>query len=174
VRVVPVPGANAAVCALSAAGLPSDRFLFLGFPPRGQEKRQALFSGLRREPGTLILYETGNRLGATLEDLAATLGGRRRAVLARELTKRFETIIDGSLAQLRERLEHDPEQRKGEHVVLVEGARDGEEAEDQDEEDRVLRILAADLPLKQAAALAAEITGGRRNRLYKRALGWRQ
>ncbi|MBK1709299.1 16S rRNA (cytidine(1402)-2'-O)-methyltransferase [Marichromatium gracile] len=163
--VVPVPGPSALICALSAAGLPSDRFLFLGFPPRGQSQRVALFESLLAEPGTLILYESGKRAVATLRDLAAVLG-ERRAVVGRELTKRFETFLSATPAALAERLEADAEQRLGELVILVEGQR-GEAAPDRAEQERVLRILAEALPLRRAAALAAQITGAKTNALYR-------
>jgi 16S rRNA (cytidine1402-2'-O)-methyltransferase len=165
IRVVPVPGPNAAICALSAAGLPSDRFLFLGFPPRSRDRRRDWLAGVAAEPGTLILYEAANRALPTLEDLASALGGGRPAVLARELTKRFETLLDGTLDALAERVRADADQRRGELVILVEGSRDGPVPDAEGE--RVLRILAEQLPLKQAAALAAEITGAKKNRLYE-------
>ncbi|MCO5763281.1 MAG: 16S rRNA (cytidine(1402)-2'-O)-methyltransferase [Chromatiaceae bacterium] len=164
IRVVPLPGPNAAICALSAAGLPSDRFLFLGFPPRAQARRRDQFSRLAREPGTLIFYEAGNRVLATLGDLAQALGARRRAVVARELTKRFETFLPGTLEELLSRIRGDADQQRGEFVVLVAGCRDQEATAAEGE--RVLRILARHLPLKQAAALAAEISGDQKNRLY--------
>ncbi|MEY6431751.1 16S rRNA (cytidine(1402)-2'-O)-methyltransferase [Thioalkalicoccus limnaeus] len=170
IRVVPIPGPSAAVTALSAAGLPSDRFLFVGFPPRTSAKCRAWLAGLSREPGTLILYETGPRVVRTLEDLAAVLGGTRRAVVARELTKRFETLRCGTLVELAGWLDADPEQRLGELVILVAGAPDQDDATAHEERLRVLRILAEALPLKQAASLAARITGGRRNDLYAMAL----
>jgi 16S rRNA (cytidine1402-2'-O)-methyltransferase len=173
-RVVPIPGANAAICALSAAGLPSDRFLFLGFPPRVAARRREWMAGVAGEPGTLILYEAANRAEATLRELGEALGPGRRAVVARELTKRFETFLDGTLAALAGRIAADPEQQMGELVILVEGAggRDNESPR-YAEEERVLRILLAELPLRQAAALAARITGGQKNRLYQTALEWR-
>jgi 16S rRNA (cytidine1402-2'-O)-methyltransferase len=171
VRVVPVPGANAAICALSVAGLPSDRFLFLGFPPRTSAKCRAWLGGVAAEPGTLLFYESGQRVGRTLEDLVAVLGGSRRAVVARELTKHFETFLCGTLDELAQRLATDEEQRLGELVVLVEGADPAAGATRIREEERVLGILAAELPLRQAAALAARITGGSKNRLYQLGLG---
>lgn len=174
-RVVPIPGANAAICALSAAGLPSDRFLFLGFPPRGAARRREWMASAASEPGTLILYEAGNRAALTLRELGEVLGPGRRAVVARELTKRFETFLDGRLADLAERISADPEQQMGELVVLVEGAGErGGESGQLAEGERVLKILLSELPLKQAAALAARITGGGKNRLYRAALGWRE
>ena len=166
-RVVPIPGANAAVCALSAAGLPSDRFLFLGFPPRTSAKCRDWLGGVASEPGTLVFYESGKRATRTLGDLAAVLGGTRRAVVARELTKHFETFLCGTLNELAERMASDAEQRLGELVVLVEGADRAADAAQAREEERVLAILAAELPLKQAAGLAARLTGGSKNRLYQ-------
>jgi 16S rRNA (cytidine1402-2'-O)-methyltransferase len=166
VRVVPVPGANAAICALSAAGLPSDRFLFVGFPPRGGAKRRAWIASLAHEPGTLILHESGKRAAETLADLASILGDGRQVVVARELTKRFETFLRGSADELARRLGADPEQRLGELVILVTGA-SGAPPADREEQERVLRILAEELPLTRAAALAARITGTKRNATYR-------
>ena len=167
-RVEPVPGPSACIAALSAAGLPSDRFLFLGFPPRSHARRRAEFSALRNEPGTLVWYESGRRILATLGDLIQVLGAEREAVLARELTKVHETFLGATLADLRERLEHDPEQRLGEMVLLVAGAR--AEAADEAEVRRLLGLLLPELPLKKAVALTAEISGARRNRVYALAL----
>jgi 16S rRNA (cytidine1402-2'-O)-methyltransferase len=169
ITVVPIPGANAAICALSAAGLPSNRFLFLGFPPRTLATRRPWIESLAREPGTLIIYESGRRALATLTDLAAVLGNHRRAVVGRELTKLHETFLCGSPGELAERLRTDDEQRLGEMVILVEGCRDAGTPEEA-EQERVLRILAAELPLRQAAALTARIAGGRSNDLYQLAV----
>jgi 16S rRNA (cytidine1402-2'-O)-methyltransferase len=170
IRVVPVPGVSAAVCALSAAGLPSDRFLFLGFGPRTSARRREWLAGIVGEPGTLIFYEAGNRAPAALEDMASVLGAGRRALVARELTKRFETFLDGTLGNLAERLRSNPEQQLGELVILVEGCRESCDSAREAEEERVLAILSAELPLKQAAALTARIFGSKKNRLYKIAL----
>ena len=169
-RVVPVPGPSALVCALSASGLPSDRFLFAGFPPRTAEKRQRLFRELAVEPGTLIFYESSHRVLATLMDLCAVFGERRHAVLARELTKLHETFLQGTPCELAQRLEDEPVQRKGEHVLLLEGAGRGGQGGDDADNERLLRILLEELPVKQAAALAARITGRKRNELYRLAL----
>jgi 16S rRNA (cytidine1402-2'-O)-methyltransferase len=166
IGVIPIPGANAAICALSAAGLPSDRFLFLGFPPRSGGERRTWIESVAREPGTLVLYESGRRAAETLADLATVLGETRRAVVARELTKRFETFLAGTARELAGRLETEDEQRLGEMVILVEGCRAPAE-DDRDEQERVLRVLAAELPLRQAAGLAARLAGGRKNDLYR-------
>lgn len=171
--VVPVPGPSALICALSASGLPSDRFLFAGFPPRTGERRRALFRGLSGEPGTLIFYESSHRIQSCLQDLAVELGQGRRAVLARELTKIHETFLEGSLADLAQRLEEEPVQRKGEHVVLVEGAATQAGVED-GEAERLLRMLLEELPVKRAAALAARITGLKKNALYRLALDMKE
>jgi 16S rRNA (cytidine1402-2'-O)-methyltransferase len=167
IRVVPIPGASAAICALSAAGLPSDRFLFVGFPPRTQSQRRGWLGALAGEPGTLIIYESGRRAADTLADISATLGDTRRTVVARELTKRFETFLQGSAGELARRLAEDEEQRLGELAILVEGAGELGEAPDRAEQERVLRVLAAELPLGQAAGLAARLTGARKNALYR-------
>lgn len=167
--VVPLPGPSAALCALSGSGLASDRFLFLGFPPRSSSKRRALFETLARESATLIFYESGKRTPATLDDLAVVFGAERQAVLARELTKRFETFLAGSLSELAEAVASDPDQQLGEQVLIVDGHRSDAD-EDLSEGLRVCAILADELPHKQAVALAARITGVKKNRLYAAAL----
>lgn len=171
-RVVPVPGPSAVIAALSVSGLPSDRFVFVGFPPRGGDERRRWLEGLADERGTLICYESGRRVVATLDDLAAVLG-ERRAVAARELTKRFETVLDGSLGELVRRIGEDPEQQLGELVLVIEGDRRTDAEHHVAEQQRILGLLAAELPLKQAVALTARITGGNRNRLYQEALARR-
>ncbi len=168
--VVPVPGPSALICALSASGLASDRFLFAGFPPRTSAKRKALFQSLLSEPGTLIFYESSHRIVASLRDAAAIFGDGRRAVLARELTKLHETFVHGTPADLAQLLETDPVQQKGEHVLMIEGASEDPGSNDA-ETDRLLSILAQELPVKQAAALVARISGRKKNDLYRRALG---
>jgi len=166
IRVVPIPGASAALCALSAAGLPSDRFLFLGFPPRTPSQRRAWIESAASEPGTLVLYESGKRVTETLAAVSEVLGDERRVVVGRELTKRFETFLFGSAGDLSRRLREDEEQRLGELVILVEGAA-GAVAGDLGEQARVLRLLAEELPLRQAAALGARLTGAKKNALYR-------
>ena len=169
-KVVPLPGACAAITALSAAGLPSDRFCFEGFLPAKQSQRRKALELLVAEPRTLIFYEAPHRIIATLEDLSDIFGGEREVTLARELSKTYETVLNGSLSELILRVQNDSNQQKGE-MVLVVGGFAGAVASDQDqEEERVLNLLLAELPVKQAASLAAKICGAQRNALYKKAL----
>jgi 16S rRNA (cytidine1402-2'-O)-methyltransferase len=164
--VSPVPGACAAVAALSVAGLPSDRFVFEGFLPAKAGARRARLARLAGEPRTLVFYESAHRLEASLADMAAAFGPDRPAVLARELTKLFETVLDGSLAALQARVAADPDQRRGEFVLLVQGA--GDDADAQVAEGRRLyTALAAHLPPSTAARLAAELSGAPRKALYR-------
>ncbi|MBH3419345.1 16S rRNA (cytidine(1402)-2'-O)-methyltransferase [Pseudomonas putida] len=171
VNVVPVPGACALIAALSAAGLPSDRFIFEGFLPAKQAGRRVRLDQVKEEPRTLIFYEAPHRILECLEDMELVFGGERPALLARELTKTFETLKGLPLAELRAFVAGDSNQQRGECVVLVGGwsAPEGEQAISA-EAQRVLDLLLAELPLKRAAALAAEITGVRKNLLYQLAL----
>ncbi|QXI39371.1 16S rRNA (cytidine(1402)-2'-O)-methyltransferase [Pseudomonas xantholysinigenes] len=171
VQVVPVPGACALIAGLSAAGLPSDRFIFEGFLPAKAAGRRARLEQVREEPRTLIFYEAPHRILECLQDMEAVFGGERPAVLAREITKTFETLKGLPLAELRAFVEGDSNQQRGECVVLVAGwsAPEGEQAISA-EAQRVLDLLLAEMPLKKAAALAAEITGVRKNLLYQLAL----
>ncbi len=170
VRVVPVPGACALVAALSAAGLPSDRFIFEGFLPAKQAARRARLEHLREEPRTLIFYEAPHRILECLQDLEAVFGDDRPALLGRELTKTFETLKDLPLAELRAWVEADSNQRRGECVLVVGGWQAPEDDAVSSEALRVLDLLLAEVPLKRAAAMAAEITGVRKNLLYQVAL----
>ena len=165
VRVSPVPGASALVAALSVAGLPSDRFVFEGFLPAKAPARRARLAELQAEPRTLLFYESAHRIEAMLADATAVLGADRAAVLARELTKLFETVLDGSLAELHARIVADPDQRKGEFVLLVHGAGDDEQARVA-EGQRIYARLAGHLPPSAAAKLAAELSGAPRKALY--------
>ena len=171
IPVVPVPGACALIAALSAAGLPSDRFIFEGFLPAKATGRRQRLEALREEPRTLLFYEAPHRLLESVEDMLAVFGSERPALLARELTKTFETLKGLPLAELREFIAADSNQQRGECVLLVGGwqAPEGEEAVSA-ESLRVLDLLLAEMPVKRAAALAAEITGVRKNLLYQAAL----
>lgn len=168
-QIVPIPGPCALICALSASGLPSDRFLFLGFPPRGEKQREQLFSSIATEPGTLIFYESGPRLQDTIESLKKTLGVHRRAVLARELTKLHETFIDGTLETLATIVNSDAMQIKGEHVLLVTGT-GTQPLKNSEDAKQILTVLLEELPVNQAVKLAAKISGHNRNELYRWAL----
>jgi 16S rRNA (cytidine1402-2'-O)-methyltransferase len=165
VRVSPTPGPSALVAALSVAGLPSDRFVFEGFLPVRPKARREQLQALAGEPRTLIFYESAHRIEDALADMAAVFGGDRPAVIARELSKLFETVLDGGLAELARRVHADPNQRKGEFVVLVQGA--GEDADAKVAEGRRLYArLCEHLPPSTAAKLAAELSGAPRKALY--------
>ena len=172
VRVCPVPGACALIAALSAAGLPSDRFSFEGFLPAKAHARRQRIEALAAEQRTWMLYEAPHRLLECLEDMHELLGAERQVVLARELTKTFETIKGAPLAELVEWVRSDPDQQRGECVLVVEGAAQSSDDDALDPAaERVLDILLEELPVKQASALAARITGVKKNRLYQLALG---
>ncbi len=165
-KVVPVPGPSALIAALSASGLPTDRFCFEGFLPAKSGNRRKQLELLRDEPRTLVFYESPHRIVESLADMVTVFGPEREAVLARELTKTFETIHHATLGELQEWVIEDANQQKGEFVVLLHGA--PAVTEDADREgERIAELLAAELPLKQAAALAARISGGRKNSLYQ-------
>lgn len=167
IRISPVPGAAALIAALSVAGLPSDRFVFEGFLPAKAGARRERLQALAGESRTLIFYEASHRIVEFLDDAASAFGAERPAVVARELTKLFETVLDGPLGEIRSRIEQDPNQQKGEFVVLVEGA--GQDADARlVEGQRVYRTLSAYLPPSTAAKLAAELTGAPRKALYGR------
>jgi 16S rRNA (cytidine1402-2'-O)-methyltransferase len=165
--VSPVPGPCAAIAALSVAGLPSDRFVFEGFlPAKGAARRERL-QALAAETRTLIFYESSHRIVESLADAIGAFGGAREAVLARELTKLFETIIAAPLADIATRVAADANQQRGEFVLLVAGAA-GEAADAQLAEGRrVFALLREELPPARAAKLAAAITGAPRKQLYE-------
>ncbi|WP_087016622.1 16S rRNA (cytidine(1402)-2'-O)-methyltransferase [Thaumasiovibrio subtropicus] len=166
VNVVPLPGACAVITALSASGLPSDRFSFEGFLPAKSKGRKDTFEALQSDPRTLIFYESPHRIMDSLADMLAVLGPEREVVLARELTKTFETFHGAPLGELIEWLGEDSNRIRGEMVLLVAGHRAEKEALPP-EATRTTAILAKELPLKKAAALAAEIHGVKKNALYK-------
>jgi 16S rRNA (cytidine1402-2'-O)-methyltransferase len=173
IKVIPVPGASALLSALAASGLPTDRFAFEGFLPAKAPARRQRLAALRDEPHTLIFYEAPHRLLDTLAEMTLVFGKEREAALARELTKLHETVRKDRLENLLEWVRSDPQQQKGECVIVLHGAPpvagDGER-----EARRVLDILLKELSVKQAAALAAEITGARRNWLYELAVKGRE
>lgn len=169
IRVSPIPGPCAAISALAVSGLPSQHFIFEGFLPAKQTARVHRLTELANETRTLIFYEAPHRIADLLADLIAVYGGERLATLAREMTKTFETIRQAELAVLQQWLQADPNQRKGEFVLVVQGAKPTLSSSDQ-ELQRILGILLAELPLKQAVALATHITGAKRNHVYQLAL----
>lgn len=170
VRVSPVPGACALIAALSAAGMPSDRFAFEGFLPAKAHGRRQRLQVLAAEDRTWMVYEAPHRLLECLQDMQQVLGDERRVLLARELTKTFETLRAAPLAELVKWVAGDSDQQRGECVLVVEGAPAPQADEVGDEALRVLDLLLAELPLKRAAKLASEITGVRKNLLYQIAL----
>ena len=167
-RVIPIPGANAAIAALSAAGLAEPHFLFYGFLPSKSAARRSTLQALSGHPYTLVFYEAPHRIVECAADLCAVLGGERQIVLAREITKLFETIHACPLRDAEAWLMSDSNQQRGEFVVLVSGAipQQGLPAEAR----HALEILLGELPLKQAVQLAAQITGANRSELYQLAL----
>jgi 16S rRNA (cytidine1402-2'-O)-methyltransferase len=165
IRCIPVPGACAAIAALSVAGLPSDRFVFEGFLPPKAAARRARLQELAGDARTVIYYESSHRVAESLADMRDVFGGDREAVLARELTKMFETVLGEPLAELAARVAGDPDQQRGECVILVAGR--GEDADVKlAEGQRVFAILRDELPPARAAKLAAAITGASRKALY--------
>ena len=170
VNVVPVPGASAVIAALSASGITATGFMFHGFLPASGSQRRKSLEDLKAYSCTLVFYEAPHRIIECVEDLAKVLGGERRVTIARELTKTFETFHRCALQDAKIWLESDPNQQRGEFVLLVEAAIVVEEAVISEDAERVLRLLLADLPLKQAVKLATEITGVKKNILYEFAL----
>ena len=170
IKVSPVPGACALIAALSAAGMPSDRFAFEGFLPAKAHGRQQRLQALLEEPRTWLVYEAPHRLLDCLRDMQQVLGAQRRVLLARELTKTFETLHAAPLDELVAWVAADADQQRGECVLVVEGAPEPEADEVSARALHVLDLLLAELPVKRAARLAAEITGVRKNLLYQVAL----
>lgn len=167
--VVPVPGANAAAALLSVSGFDASQFLFCGFLPSRATERRRVLAGLAAQTAMLVFYEAPHRVIDSVTDICAALGGERDIVIARELTKIHETVhrcqLDAAVAWL----QADDNRQRGEFVLAVQGAPERQQGEDADAET-VLKVLLAELPLKQAVALAVKLTGGNRNVLYQRAL----
>ncbi len=167
VRVVPLPGACAVITALSASGLPSDRFSFEGFLPAKSKGRKDKFLEIAKVERTCIFYESPHRIMDSLADMLEILGPDREVVMARELTKTFETIQGMPLGELIAWIEEDDNRKRGEMVLLIHGHREEVSEELPDEATRTLAILTKELPLKKAAALTAEIYNLKKNALYK-------
>ncbi|NQD39054.1 16S rRNA (cytidine(1402)-2'-O)-methyltransferase [Permianibacter sp. IMCC34836] len=169
-RVSPLPGPCALIAALSCAGLPTDRFSFEGFLPAKAGARRERLQALVADPRTLVFYEAPHRILETLQDCADILGAERDAVLARELTKTFETFLDGTLTELAARVAADDNQQRGEIVLMISGATVSDESADAGEAERVLQLLLPELALSRAVAIAEQLTGLPHKLLYKKAL----
>lgn len=172
IRVVPIPGACALIAALSASGLPAGRFSFEGFPPRTGSARKALLQSLASDPRTLIFYESSHRALDFLRDLASVFPGERPVVIARELTKLYETIVNSTAGEAATCVAASPDMQKGEFVILIAGADPAQAPKDSltDEQQRVLGILLEECSVKTAAALCARLTGARKELAYQAAL----
>lgn len=172
VPVVPVPGPCALITALCAAGLPTDKFQFIGFLAPKSSQRQTQLAAVPDNAGTIISYDTARRILDTLQDVVAVFGAERQLVLAKELTKTFEHFACGTAAEIKQWLTEDPQRCQGEMVLMIAPAPSKADAEISDEVQRTLKILLAELPLKQAAALTAQIHNEKKNALYQLALSW--
>lgn len=172
VRVTPVPGPCALVAALSAAGLPTDRFLFAGFLPAKRGARRTELESLADTSATLVFYESPHRILETVAEIRDVMGATRELVLGRELTKTFETFYAGEAGEVCEAIERDPNGARGEFVVMVGGAPLKADAGESGEvnTDKLLSLLMAELPVKKVAKIVAELTGRPKNELYQRAL----
>lgn len=170
IKVVPIPGVSAVVAALSASGITQNGFYFHGFLPASGAARRKVLQSLKSQTVTLVLYEAPHRIMECVEDLAKVLGGERQLTFARELTKTFETIYTCPASLASAWLQADVNQQRGEFVLLIEAAPIVEAQEISEEAQRVLKCLLAELPLKQAVALATEITNLKKNDLYELAL----
>ncbi|MGM8899371.1 MULTISPECIES: 16S rRNA (cytidine(1402)-2'-O)-methyltransferase [unclassified Psychrobacter] len=169
VKVSPIVGASAAIAALSVAGLPSDRFSFIGFLPAKTHGRQKQLSALKSRPETLIFYEAPHRIVASLEDMVEVFGAEREVTYCRELTKTFETVYKTTLRSLVDFVKADDNQRRGEIVVVIAGVSVVQD-DDISVHDKLLQRLLEDMSVKKAASLAADITGVKKNALYQRLL----
>ena len=168
IRVVPLPGACAAITALCASGIASDRFCFEGFLPAKSKARKDKLENIAEEDRTLIFYESTHRILDTLEDMQSVLGDDRYIVLAREITKTWETITGNTIKNLREWLLEDPNRTKGEMVLIVEGKPKSDNNDEiSPQAVKALELIAAELPLKKAAAIVAELYGYKKNALYQ-------
>lgn len=169
VPVVPIPGASAVICALSASGMPTDRFCFEGFLPAKAGARANKLAALIKESRTMVFYEAPHRILETLQQMAEIFGKQRLVAVAREMTKQFETIRQGTLEELVHFVAADNNQQRGELVIVVAGL-ESQSSQLDDESKRILDILLAEVSVKQASAIAAKITGCNKNLLYQVAL----
>lgn len=170
IKVIPIPGPAALVAALSVAGIPTDRFTFLGFPPAKPAARRALLAELTERQETLVFYESSHRIVATVESMVEVFGARRQVFVGRELTKLFESHFFGALDECSGWLRGDDNERRGEFVIVLSGFAGPAIIEEMKAALGVFRVLRDELPLKQAVTLASRISGVRKNALYQAAL----
>ncbi len=171
IEVSPVPGACALIAALSVSGLPLSRFTFEGFLPRTRSARKSFFQEKICDTATWVFYESSHRIQASLEDMVDVFPADREIVIARELTKLHETIIKDRVINVLSRIQNDPNMRKGEFVVIVDGYKESTvRSKISDDDIRILTVLMTECSLKTAVSLAVEITGQRRKLLYQAAL----
>lgn len=170
IKVVPIPGVSAVITALCASGIQQNGFYFHGFLPASGAARRKVLESLKSQSVTLVLFEAPHRIVECVEDIAKVMGEARRITFARELTKTFETIYTCPVSQAGAWLQRDPNQQRGEFVLLIEAAPVVETQEISEEAQRVLKCLLAEMPLKQAVTLATEITQLKKNDLYEFAL----
>ena len=174
-NIEPIPGVSAIITALSVAGLPTDRFTFEGFLPAKSVGRNKALQANLKELRTQVYYESSHRIAKTIEAMLAIFGGERKVVLARELTKMFEQIYRGDLAGLQAWINDDAMHQKGEFVLMLAGqVQDKQTNEQTVAVESLLKILVDELPVKQAAGLAAKITGKKKNELYKLAMSLKE
>lgn len=166
-NVIPLPGPCAAITALSASGLPSDRFSFEGFLPSKEKARADKLLALKEDPRTLIFYESPHRIEHSLTTMVEVLGGERHVVMAREVTKTFETFLSGPVSEVLVTVSTDPNQQKGEIVLMVHGYHLSDDEAIPTVAINTLKLLCEELPLKKAAAIASQIHGLKKNALYK-------
>lgn len=168
-NILPIPGVSAIITALSAAGLPTDRFTFEGFLPHKAGAKREKLEAVAQESRTLVYYEPKHRILDTLKVMTEVFGGERPAVVARELTKTFETFYQGALSQVLEQISENENQQKGEFVVMITG-NDNPQSASSVNEDKLFKLLLAELPPKKAAAILSEVTGQNKKALYQKAL----
>ncbi len=174
IAVSPIPGPSAAIAALSVSGLATDRFCFVGFPPAKTGARKSFYESLARDTATLVFYESSHRIEASLQDMVEVFGPDRQALLAREISKAFETVRNARLAELADWVANDENQRKGEFVLVVQGDEPSDNEAMTVDLRHMLEILLEELPVKQASQLAAKIAGMKKNQVYKLALELKQ
>lgn len=172
VKIVPIPGPCALIAALCCAGLPTDKFHFIGFLPAKSGQRQQVLTDIPANVGTLITYETARRIKDTLADVAVVFGDDRELVLAKEITKTFEHFCHGTAQSITAWLEDDPQRCQGEMVLMIAPPATKPDDDIHPVAQKTLKLLMTELPLKKAAALTAEIHGEKKNALYKLGLSW--